>query len=184
MHKSVLPTILLALAALSGRAHVALDARVCVSSADVQEFLSTTNAEIVYAIDLRDSTYVKLVETTNRDSASETNMRWSHLWVEVPDGFEEEPTWLDPDAAVPPSTRHRGARSRTVTLVDNLLRTSRPISSVAVHDAAGRRVWAKDGLGGRVVRIPHARLCRCVQLVRVRLVDGTRTVIRRVAFRS
>jgi hypothetical protein len=55
---------------------------------------NTYNCESVYLVDLRDSTYVKLIESTDSSYTSKTNFSYPFLWVEKPTGFQENPDWL------------------------------------------------------------------------------------------
>lgn len=54
----------------------------------------TYNCESVYLVDLKDSAYVKLIESTDSSYASKTNFSYPFIWVEKPAGFQEDTTWL------------------------------------------------------------------------------------------
>jgi hypothetical protein len=54
----------------------------------------TKNHESIYLLDLKDSTYVKLVETTDTAVASASTFLYPFVWVEVPAAFKEDSTWL------------------------------------------------------------------------------------------
>jgi hypothetical protein len=52
------------------------------------------NSESVYLIDLKDSLYVKLIESTDTLITSVTGFNYPWVWVEVPAGFSEDAAWL------------------------------------------------------------------------------------------
>jgi hypothetical protein len=52
------------------------------------------NSESVYLIDLKDSVYVKLIESTDTSITSFTGFNYPWVWVEVPAGFNEDTAWL------------------------------------------------------------------------------------------
>jgi hypothetical protein len=51
--------------------------------------------EQVYLINIKDSTYMKVMESTEGGSfTAQTDLQWPWLWIDVPAGFEEEGGWL------------------------------------------------------------------------------------------
>jgi hypothetical protein len=50
--------------------------------------------EHIYLINLKDSAYLKVVESTNTGGSSNTDMMWPWFWVKIPDDFKEDPLWL------------------------------------------------------------------------------------------
>jgi hypothetical protein len=54
----------------------------------------TYNTESVYLIGLKDSQYVKIIESSDTSYASTTSFKYPHTWVEIPAGFQEDSTWL------------------------------------------------------------------------------------------
>jgi hypothetical protein len=54
----------------------------------------TTNLEAVYLVDLKDSTYVKLVESTDSTFESTTTLTYPFVWVDVANNFAEDTAWL------------------------------------------------------------------------------------------
>jgi hypothetical protein len=89
----------------------------------------TYHGEVVYLINLRDSTYLKVLESEDVSLGSQTSMRWARAWIEVPQGFEEDSTWLA-DAL--------GARSRTRPDVRRSQRVR--ADQTVLYDLMGRRV--------------------------------------------
>jgi hypothetical protein len=54
----------------------------------------TENNESIYLINLKDSVYVKLIESIDTSFTSKTSFRYPFLWIEIPNGFHEDSTWL------------------------------------------------------------------------------------------
>ena len=54
----------------------------------------TDKCESIYLIDLKDSLYVKLIESTDTSFTSGVDFQNPFLWVHVPAGFQEDTTWL------------------------------------------------------------------------------------------
>jgi hypothetical protein len=48
----------------------------------------------VYLVDLKDSSYIKLIESTDSSYTSKTNFSYPFLWVEKSSNFQEDTTWL------------------------------------------------------------------------------------------
>lgn len=55
----------------------------------------TYNSELLYLVDLKDSVFVRLIESTDTSSASTVDFGNPFIWVEVPAGFQEDSTWLN-----------------------------------------------------------------------------------------
>jgi hypothetical protein len=55
---------------------------------------NTYNCESVYLVDLKDSSYIKLIESTDSSYTSKTNFSYPFLWVEKSSNFQEDTTWL------------------------------------------------------------------------------------------
>jgi hypothetical protein len=55
-----------------------------------------SNTESIYLVDLKDSLYVKLIESTDTTNTSKSAVSFANpwVWVQVPDGFQEDTTWL------------------------------------------------------------------------------------------
>jgi hypothetical protein len=54
----------------------------------------TTNTESIYLVNLKDSVYLKLVESTDTSYTSTTTFENPFIWVQVPVGFAEDTGWL------------------------------------------------------------------------------------------
>lgn len=54
----------------------------------------TRNTESIYMVGLKDSQYVKLIESTDTSFASTTSFNYPFVWVAIPAGFQEDTSWL------------------------------------------------------------------------------------------
>ena len=54
----------------------------------------TYNSELLYLVDLKDSVFVRLVESIDTSNTSTVDFGNPFIWVEVPVGFQEDSTWL------------------------------------------------------------------------------------------
>jgi hypothetical protein len=52
------------------------------------------NTESIYLVGLKDSQYVKIIESTDTSFTSTTSLKYPFIWVEIPAGFQEDSTWL------------------------------------------------------------------------------------------
>ncbi len=57
-------------------------------------WVSRYNSESVYLIDLKDSVYVKLLESTDTAIASTVSFNYPWVWVDTGTGFSEDTAWL------------------------------------------------------------------------------------------
>jgi len=116
----------------------------------------TYNNETVCILNLRDSTYLKVVQSINLSSASGTNMRWPRVSVALPPGFQEDSTWLTSALATrKPAGTPRGGGTMRAWVQDAVLRASQPMHSVAVADMRGRIV-VRLPAAGCSVKLPPA----------------------------
>ena len=54
----------------------------------------TTNHESIYLVDLKDSTFTRLIETTDTTVSSTTSFLYPFVWVDTVAGFKEDTAWL------------------------------------------------------------------------------------------
>lgn len=54
----------------------------------------TYNSESIYLVNLKDSLYVKLIESTDTSYTSAITFGYPFVWVELASGFQEDTTWL------------------------------------------------------------------------------------------
>jgi hypothetical protein len=99
------------------------------------------NSESVYLINLRDSVYVKLIESTDTSMASSAHFAYPGVWVDTGAGFTEDAAWLSqtiwersPQRVITPWQGRRALDLRTMLSCGINLR------SVAVYALSGRRL--------------------------------------------
>jgi hypothetical protein len=54
----------------------------------------TYNSESIYLVNLKDSLYIKLIESTDTSYTSAITFGYPYVWVEVAAGFQEDTMWL------------------------------------------------------------------------------------------
>ncbi len=104
-------------------------------------WVHTQNHEAIYLIDLKDSTYLHIVQSGDTTaSTSKTDMRWPWLWINVPPGFEttEDSNWLNPNAAVVMPPQYGAVGGNEIYLRDGIVTSASPITSLTIHNLAGR----------------------------------------------
>jgi hypothetical protein len=99
--------------------------------------------EMIYLINLVDSTYLPLVRSTDVSETAETNLQWPYVWVEVPGDFAES-NWLDVTYPPPPPPNTTGQalpHSRTIGMAiskaGEWLTCTAPMSSATVLTLQG-----------------------------------------------
>jgi hypothetical protein len=111
---------------------------------------TTDNIEALYLVDLKDSVFLRLLETSDTSFASTTNLASPFLWVEKTPAFREDSTWLGttiwqragqgvlPGGKGPPESRGR----RTLLPEGD--------ATVSVYSALGKKIGEmKPSKGGR-----------------------------------
>jgi len=141
----------------------------------------TMRNEYVYAVDLKDSTFMRLVACGDTAFSSEAWLAWPWIWVKVPSGFQEDPEWLATSMSIE-TPRAGGALARGAVYFDrNRLVAGEPIRRVWVYDMRGRTVGMLD-LGARArhsVPLHMLGLRRHgAYLIRVETLGGRRSVLR------
>lgn len=143
-----------------------------------QSYCWSGNTEALYIVDLRSSSCLKVVQSTNTEYGSPTNLLWPCLWVQVPEEFEEAPYWLDAEAATVPKQAEQAAPYPFIACAGGDIRSSVPLQGLEIYTVAGRRVWAARGLQSRTVRIPPERMTAAAYVARVHFADGGSREIR------
>ncbi len=111
-----------------------------------QGYATTALCEDVYAINLKTSAFLKLVESMDNSLASTTNLQWPSLWVEVPSSFTEDSSWLLPGA------QNNAARNRqafypagdVLKLHGETILSIQPIRELRCFDLRGRLILQKS----------------------------------------
>jgi hypothetical protein len=55
---------------------------------------NTQNGELAYLVSLKDSVFIRLIETTDTSFTSTTQITYPFLWIETPTDFQEDSVWL------------------------------------------------------------------------------------------
>lgn len=140
-------------------------------------------AEALYLVNLRDSTYLKVVETTDSSFASTTNMRLCAAWIEMPEEFSEDSLWLEypygTSVHIPGSGGDRDPQVGT-----RRLRTAKNLGSISVYAVDGRLVHRADLSGAAPFRPRSRGIGPGLRVVVTRSVDGRIDVYRYMTTRN
>jgi hypothetical protein len=138
-----------------------------------QGYATTDLCEDVYAIDLKTSSFLKLVESTDNSLTSTTNLQWPSLWVEVPSSFAEDSTWLLP------GVQNNAARNRqpfypagdVLKLHGETILSIQPIRELRCFDLRGRLILQKS-FGDPTVKLSlHGMFAPGVYLLELKTSD-------------
>jgi len=99
----------------------------------------TYNTESIYLVGLKDSTYVKLIESTDTSYASATSFIYPGVWAETPAGFQEDPAWLAKTIWQSTGVRNPIGNSKRFTSLKAIL--SDPlITGISLFNLSGRKI--------------------------------------------
>ncbi len=107
------------------------------------------NHESIYLIDLKDSSFVKLIETTDSTYATQVSFLNPFIWVQIPASFTEDSTWLAKtiwekagyDVAGKPTigVKRNVVAPRNFSALPTLRSTSRA-TRIVVYSALGQQI--------------------------------------------
>ena len=95
----------------------------------------TSNREALYLVNLKDSTYLRLIEQASTASDS-ANLQWSWAWVEEAAGFEEAPLWLS-TTGIRTGSAVAVQRGTQLSLAGNVLTSRTALTRVTVYNLLG-----------------------------------------------
>jgi hypothetical protein len=102
-------------------------------------FQDTKNLELIYLVNLKSSTFIRLVESSDTAQTSKISFSNPFLWVEVPAGFQEDQTWLSKTiwesvgVINPYKSRPRFDPKGTLFSIAN-------ITEITIYSALGRKI--------------------------------------------
>jgi hypothetical protein len=143
----------------------------------------TENNEVLYAISLKDSAFIRLVESTDTSFTSTVSLSSPFLWVEKPHEFQEDSVWLKTTI---------WQRARNAVLQDPQPRQGRwndgpqkngaAVTGASLFSPLGRKIATikPSEIGrirGKAAGFPHSG----IYLLRIELKEGNRQVYRVVA---
>lgn len=113
----------------------------------------TYNNELIYLVGLKDSSYIKLIESTDTSRASKTSFFYPFVWVEIPaSGFVEDSTWLKETiwekagiGVINPFQTHRPFFLKNAFLFDKKI-TGMVVYSIQGKKIAERKPSGKTGI--------------------------------------
>jgi hypothetical protein len=93
----------------------------------------------LYMINLKDSSYHKLVETTDSSKASTLDMRWPFLWIETSASFTEDSSWFNRNAPIRFNRLQHDVRNRVV-LKGKTVYCTGAIEALNVYSPNGKKM--------------------------------------------
>jgi hypothetical protein len=117
----------------------------------------TTKCESVYLVNLKDSAYVKLLESTDSSFSSKTDFVYPFIWVEKPAGFQEDTTWLKFTIweRAKLGVRYDNKKRNFFNAGSNFLE-GRGITALVLYSLAGQRIATVKGAGKSRINLETA----------------------------
>ncbi|MBD3242740.1 MAG: hypothetical protein GF331_19265 [Chitinivibrionales bacterium] len=137
----------------------------------------TYKNEVLFILNLKDSTYLPILRTTNVTATTPTNMLWPGVWIEIPADFREEGLDADPRDGRAPRLRSAPGALK-LTLDGYVLTSAQPVREVTMYNMLGavmRRIEF-GSRGATTVGLRHVPAG--VYFVRAQSVSGEREVVR------
>jgi hypothetical protein len=143
----------------------------------------TYNNEQIYCINLKDSTNHKIIETLDTSKTSTINMQWPWLWIQMPQDFKEDSTWLSSKTAVRSSFLIQNSKSGPVRFDGSVITSEKAINEVSVFSLRGETVYSVCLPLIHEYRINsplRKRATGGVYCIRVKIIDGSYAFFRRI----
>lgn len=105
----------------------------------------TYRNEGLYLINLKDSSYLKLVEVSDTSKASTENILWPWIWIETPSNFAEieDPNWLAPSISIK-KRNYSHKLSSNIHFNKNLIKVDGElITQIRLFSHDGRQLWSQ-----------------------------------------
>jgi hypothetical protein len=97
--------------------------------------LSYENDEYISLINLKDSTFLPVLQTTDTTKSSKRSFMWPWFWAQIPSTFSESNEWLTSSISVKKKPiRNTSMINLKTFLTDN--------NSLEICNLQGRRIWS------------------------------------------
>jgi|GEM_PF-1313032 len=114
--------------------------------ADPSKDNSRKKNEYIYVINLKENIKMRLLHTSDTLQGRTTSYEWPWLWVEIPEGFEEDDQWLSAKLPYPRRNRRpsfdrytvNGADVIRVSFDGQVVDAEQAIARVELHNMVGR----------------------------------------------
>lgn len=113
------------------------------------------NSESVYLINLKDSVYVKLIESTDTSITSVTGFNYPWVWVDTGTGFSEDTAWLSKtiwERAGIPRVIYIYSPKRAIDL-RTILSNGAKLKRIAAYTPSGKKVGSLQPVPAGSVRL-------------------------------
>ena len=146
----------------------------------------TFRNEAIYLINLKDSSYIKLVAISDTSSAGAVSLKFPWSWVETPPGYEkqEDGQWLSKSldiAAVQPINGRQLTQSYGIHISRGRIFSNRPISTVEFLTVQGMRIVKLNALNQSTFVIPKRFLRYGPNVALCTFSDGSSRVLKMIA---
>ena len=117
----------------------------------------TYNCELAYLVDLKDSAYIKLIESSDSSFTSNTNFSYPFIWVETPASFQEDTTWLKYTIweRASQGVRYYYKNGKSFTMGSRFLE-GKDITALVLYSLTGQRIAAIKGAGKSRINLENA----------------------------
>jgi hypothetical protein len=102
--------------------------------------------ESIYMVGLKDSQYVNIIESTDTSFTSATNFKYPFIWVEIPEEFKENSSWLSTTIwdRIDAISQFRDQEDNNTT---RLILTDPRITEISLFNLSGRKITSiKTGI--------------------------------------
>jgi hypothetical protein len=100
----------------------------------------TDRNELAYAINIRDSTYLRLLQISDTSFFSEGFLQWPGLWVDTGKGFSEEAGWMEKELDTRKTYPNHEPQQPDAWIADNEIRCASAIRNLSIYKLDGRLI--------------------------------------------
>jgi hypothetical protein len=97
--------------------------------------LSYNNDEYIFLINLKDSTFLPVLQTTDTTKSSKRSFMWPWLWAQIPSTFSESNDWLTSSISV----KKKSIRNTSIINLETFLNDN---NHIEICNLQGRRIWS------------------------------------------
>lgn len=110
--------------------------------------------EAIYLINLKDSNYLKIIETTDTSRISQVNMSWPAAWIKLAGSFKEDPLWLA-NTGISWFNASDKYLKKDLRIVQGSLVSLLKLQALSIYDLKGRQLWHFDKIQSHRIALPH-----------------------------
>jgi hypothetical protein len=123
--------------------------------------------EKICILNIQTGATLPLIESIDTSLTSTTNLEWPFLWIDLPASFSESSGWL----AIKNQYRPAGIQKGHVSLVNDLITSSLPMSQVELYSLSGKLLWRSNALGKKAIRVEKPQ-GNGIRLLKIKSMDN------------